>query len=88
MVNNLTFLRRNSVHILQKIFPLTLMQNITKTLLDCLYEHKHVFVTPENPRLGLTQVVEHVIHLKSDAKSMQQRPYRLLSDKKQVFTII
>ena len=53
-------------------------------LLDCLYEHKDVFVTPENPNLGLTQEVEHVIHLKPDAKSLHQRPYRLSPDKKQL----
>lgn len=53
-------------------------------LLDCLYSHKDVFVTPENPSRGLTHKVEHVIHLKSEAKSMHQRLYRLSPDKKQV----
>ena len=37
-------------------------------LLDCLFEHKSEFGTPENPSLGLTREVEYVIHLNSDAK--------------------
>ena len=45
---------------------------------------KKVFVTPENSSLDLTREVEHVIHLKSDAKSMHHRPYRLSPDKKQI----
>ena len=53
-------------------------------LLDCLYEHKDVSVTPENLNLGLTTEVEHVSHLKPDAKSLHQRPNRLSPDKKQV----
>ena len=30
-------------------------------MFDCLYEHQNVFVTPENPNLGLTHEVEHII---------------------------
>ena len=53
-------------------------------VLDCLFEHRNVFVTPENPNLGLTHEVEHIIQLKPDAQSKHQRPYRLSPDKKQV----
>ena len=53
-------------------------------MFECLYDHQNVFVSPENPNLGLTHEVEHIIQLKPDAKSKHQRPYRLSLDKKQV----
>lgn len=53
-------------------------------LYQCLYEHKDVFMTEDNPGLGHTTVVKHRIHLKPDAKSKHQRPYRLPPDKKLV----
>ncbi|XP_045176579.2 uncharacterized protein LOC128545883 [Mercenaria mercenaria] len=53
-------------------------------LYQCLYEHKSVFITEDNPGLGHTTVVEHQIHLKPEAQSKHQRPYRLPPDKKQV----
>ena len=53
-------------------------------LYQCLYEHRDLFITKNNPDLGHTKVVKHEIHLKPDAKSKHQRPYRLPPDKKQV----
>ena len=53
-------------------------------LFQCLYEHKEVFITDENPGLGLTHVVKHHIQLKPDFQPKHQRPYRLPPDKKQV----
>ena len=50
----------------------------------CLYDNRDIFVTPNNPELGLTTVVEHKIHLKADMVPKHQRPYRLSPDKKQV----
>ena len=51
---------------------------------NCLFENKDIFVTKENPSLGLTTLVEHQIHLKPDAKSKHQRPYKLPPDKREV----
>ena len=53
-------------------------------LYQCLYEHKDLFITKDNPGLGHTTIVKHEIHLKPDAKSKHQRPYRLPPDKKEV----
>ena len=38
-------------------------------LYQCLYEHKDLFITKDNPGLGHTTIVNHKIHLKPDAKS-------------------
>ena len=51
---------------------------------DFLYRNKAIFVTDENPKLGMTHLVEHKIHLKPDAVHKHQRPYRLSPDKKEV----
>ncbi|WAQ98060.1 POL4-like protein [Mya arenaria] len=61
-----------------------LSDNEKDRLYQCLYKHKDMFITPENPDLGHTHVVEHQIHLKPDATSKHQRPYRLPPDKKRV----
>ena len=53
-------------------------------LTQCLCEHKDIFFTKDNPGLGHTTNVKHEIHLKPDAKSKHQRPYRLPPDKKEV----
>ena len=53
-------------------------------LYQCLYEHKDLFITKDNPGLGHNKIVKHEIHLKPNAKSKHQRPYRLPPDKKQV----
>lgn len=55
-------------------------QNLTQLLVD----NKALFVTPDNPDLGLTDVVEHQIHLKPDAIPKHQRPYKLTPDKREV----
>ncbi|XP_053388085.1 uncharacterized protein LOC128551301 [Mercenaria mercenaria] len=41
---------------------------------NCLFENKDIFVTDENPSLGLTNLVEHHIHLRPDSKSKHQKP--------------
>ena len=41
-----------------------------------LINNKELFVTKENPKLGLTNLVEHQIYLKPDAISKHQRPYK------------
>ena len=51
---------------------------------NCLFGNKDIFVTKQNPSLGLTTLVEHQIHLKPDAKSKHQRPYKLPPDKREV----
>ena len=51
---------------------------------DCLVSNHDLFVTEENPSLGLTSVVEHQIHLIPNAQSKHQRPYRLSPDKREV----
>ena len=43
---------------------------------ELLVKNKELFVTKESPKLGLTQLVEHQIHLKPDAVSKHQRPYK------------
>ena len=53
-------------------------------LFQLLYQNKHLFVTDDNPSLGLTHLVEHKIHLKPDAQFKHQRPYRLTPDKRKV----
>ena len=53
-------------------------------LYQCLYDHRDLFITKDNPGLGHTTIVKHEIHLKPDAKSKHQRPYRLPPDKKEV----
>ena len=55
-------------------------QKIKQLLLD----NPDLFVTPDNPELGLTGVVEHQIHLKPDAIPKHQRPYKLTPDKREV----
>ncbi|MES9971178.1 MAG: reverse transcriptase family protein [Candidatus Thiodiazotropha sp.] len=56
-----------------------------KTRLDeCLIANRDIFVTDENPSLGLTTVVEHKIHLVPNAASKHQRPYRLSPEKREV----
>ena len=55
-------------------------QKIKQLLLD----NRDLFVTPDNPDLGLTRVVEHQIHLKPDAILKHQRPYKLTPDKREV----
>ena len=49
-----------------------------------LLENRDLFVTPDNPALGFTRVVEHQIHLKPDAIPKHQRPYKLSPDKREV----
>lgn len=61
-----------------------LLEEQREQLFECLCDHQNVFVTLENPNLGLTHEVEHFIQLKPDAKSKHQRPYRLSPGKKQV----
>lgn len=51
---------------------------------NCLFENRDIFVTDENPSLGLTNLVEHHIHLRPDAKSKHQRPYKLTPEKRAV----
>jgi hypothetical protein len=51
---------------------------------ELLVKNKELFVTNENPKLGLTQLVEHQIHLKPDAVSKHQRPYKLPPHKRDV----
>ena len=55
-------------------------QNVEKLLI----EHKALFVTPDNPDLGLTDLVEHKIHLKPGMTPKHQRPYKLAPDKREV----
>ena len=50
----------------------------------CLYAHKNVFVTKENPQLGFTNLVQHEIHPKPNFIPKYQRPYRLPPDKREV----
>ena len=55
-----------------------------ETLKKCLYSHKSVFVTPENPSLGMTDLVKHNIKLRPNAKFGHQRSYRLTPEKRTV----
>ena len=59
-----------------------------QSLLSCLFEHINIFVTDENPQLGLTNIVQHQIHLKPNFVSKHQRPYRLPADKHEVKHIV
>lgn len=59
-----------------------------ESLLSCLFEHNNMFVTDENPQLGLTNIVQHQIHLKLNFVSKHQRPYRLPADKREVKHIV
>ena len=43
-------------------------------LLSLLHDHHDIFVTDENPGLGLTNVIEHEIRLKPNAPSKHQQP--------------
>ncbi|CAC5426485.1 unnamed protein product [Mytilus coruscus] len=54
------------------------------TLIEFLHSHKGLFVTEENPDLGLTNVVQHHICLKPDFKPKHQRSYRLTPEKKDI----
>ena len=49
-----------------------------------LSRNSDLFVTPDNPSLGFTDMVQHKISLKSDAAPKHQRPYRLPPEKKEV----
>lgn len=49
-----------------------------------LCNNKDIFVTSDNPDLGCTDLVQHNIILKPDAKPKHQRPYRLPPDKRTV----
>ena len=51
---------------------------------ELLVENKELFVTKENPKLGLTKLVEQQIHLKHDKVSKHQRPYKLPPHKRDV----
>ncbi|XP_062587193.1 uncharacterized protein LOC134248836 [Saccostrea cucullata] len=53
-------------------------------LKNCLFKHRDIFVTKENPSLGFTSLVEHTIHLKPNAVSKHHKPYRLSPDKREV----
>ncbi|XP_064598461.1 uncharacterized protein LOC135464824 [Liolophura sinensis] len=61
-----------------------LLNEDREQLQKVLYDNKDVFVTSDNPGLGLTHVVEHNIVLKPGAKPKYQRPYRLSPDKREV----
>lgn len=61
-----------------------LSQSDSDSLYQVLYKHKNVFVTPDNPDMGFTSLVEHRIALKPDAVSKHQCPYRLPPDKQEV----
>lgn len=49
-----------------------------------LYQNKDVFVTPDNPDLGLTDLVEHHFIMKPNFKPLHQKPYRLTPHKREV----
>ena len=55
-----------------------------KKISQLLLNNRDLFVTPDNPDLGLTRVVEHQIDLKPDAIPKPQRPYKLTPDKREV----
>ena len=55
-------------------------QNVEKLLI----ENKVLFVTPDNPDLGLTDLVEHQIHLKPGMTPKHQIPYKRAPDKPEV----
>ena len=49
---------------------------------NLLWSYSDIFVTKENPDIGLTPLVQHKIHVDPHAKLPHQRPYRLSPDKK------
>jgi len=49
-----------------------------------LWSYSDIFVTAENPEIGLTPLVEHKIHITQNTKLPHQRPYRLSPEKKVV----
>ena len=61
-----------------------LLSSQQSQLNEFLIKNKELFVTKENPKLGLTNLVEHQIHLKPDAVSKHQRPYKLPPHKRDV----
>jgi hypothetical protein len=61
-----------------------LLSSQQSQLNELLIKNKELFVTKENPKLGLTNLVEHQIHLKPDAVSKHQRPYKLPPHKRDV----
>lgn len=54
------------------------------TLQNTLWANKDCFVTAENPDIGVTNIVQHTIHLKPDAISKHHKPYRLPPEKREV----
>ncbi|KAK3089628.1 hypothetical protein FSP39_005185 [Pinctada imbricata] len=54
------------------------------SLNDLLCEKREIFVTKDNPNIGITQVVQHTIHLKPNALSKHHKPYRLPPYKREV----
>ena len=61
-----------------------LTENQRAELRQCLYDNRDLFVTPENPNLGFTTVVEHKINLKHNAVPKHQKPYRLPPYKREI----
>ena len=49
-----------------------------------MYDSKDIFVTKQSPDLGFTDLVQHKIILRPDAKPKYQRSYRLSPDKKEI----
>ena len=52
-----------------------------------LIEYKARFVTPDNPDLGLTDLVEHKIQFKPGMTSKHQRPHKLAPNKHEVLRL-
>jgi hypothetical protein len=61
-----------------------LLSSQQSQLNELLIKNKEFVVTKENPKLGLTNLVEHQIHVKPDAVSEHQRPYKLPHHKRDV----
>lgn len=61
-----------------------LLSSQQSQLNELLVKNKELFVTKENPKLGLTDLVEHQIHLKHVAVSIHQRPYKLPPHKRDI----
>ena len=53
-------------------------------LKQLLFSNRDVFVTKENPSIGISNVIKHTIKLKNDYKENHIRPYRLSPEKKEV----
>ncbi|CAC5407698.1 unnamed protein product [Mytilus coruscus] len=53
-------------------------------LAECLFDNLDLFVTKENPNLGYTHLVEHIIHLKPNAVGKHHKPYRFPPSKREV----